>query len=1657
MDVRSPLFKHIALTLTGVLTLNPVLATAAQLAVDRGAGGNTSVGQANNGVPVVNIATPNGSGLSHNKFNDYNVGSQGLILNNSQTLTKTQLGGYVNGNANLKNGSARVILNEVTGANSTQLKGYTEVAGRSARVIVANPHGISCDGCGFINTPRVTLTTGKPVLDDGRLQRFDVDGGAIAIEGRGLNAGNVDQFDLITRSTQINAELHARELNVITGRNEVDANTLAATAKADDGREKPSLAIDSSALGGMYANTIRLVGTEKGVGVKLAGDMAASAGDIQIDANGQLNMARVAASRDINLTAQRIELGEDTYAGNKATVQASDTTVVRKSLAAGKQVEVKGGALDNAGVVEAGVKADGTLVADSRLLLGAERVTNRGQMVSHGTLDADVKTLDNNGGKLVSAGTSTLKAERLENANGQIISQKNLTITGGAVANQAGEMLAKHTLKVDGASLDNQGGTLAADNIDLALSGALDNSKGLVEATQSLTLAAGSLTNSEGRLRALSSTGSSQLQVDGLFNNNAGLVEVGNAGLKLTSASLTNQGGTLRHLGTSGFTLGLADLGQAGGRFISNGELTVDAASWTNTSELQAERLTLNIGQFTQTSSGALVSRQDIVATGGSWVNDGLIATDGALQLRLSGDYSGNGSLHSLGKLLFEAASASFGASADIRAGASAELVTTGVMSNQGSITAKDSLLAKAASLQNFGTLGSAGALRLQADALRNERGLIFSGADMALRTASLTNRLGDIYSLGALDIARDDAGSALTLVENLSGSIESRGNLDIRAARLDNRKDVFDWGLVQTAGRVDVKCYDCSGDYHNVDYIATEQFETRVLADSAASRIHSGANLTLIGGAVKNHYSTLSAGGDIRIEATTLENLGAAFATVERERTFNTGRITDGTDKRFRRAWINPYNALTEPAPMPTALERWNLVTDVQRETPLGIAAPAIIQAGGNVHIQASQPLENTAVLAHQAPQDGSGKGLDAGVGSATDTLVVRLNPQLPADTAQQAVDPLGLPGFSLPGGEHGLFQVVQNPGHNYLVETNPAFADLGRFVSSDYMLGQLGFDPDQAQRRLGDGLYEQRLIEQAVAARTGKRLLDGFKNDEEQFRYLMDNAVASKEALNLALGVGLSAEQVAALTHDIVWLEEREVNGQRVLAPVVYLAQAGDRLAPTGALMQGQNLTLIGGSSLSNSGTLRASANLDASASGILNTGLMQADQRLQLLATQSIHNAQAGVISGKDVSAVAITGDIINERSVSQQTLSGKGYAQTTSVVGKASVIEAGNDLKLQAGGDLLNVGSRLQAGGNAELKAGGDLIITSAVEEQNRLRQDKRHYWNSTQTTQHGSDVSVGGNLAASAAENLAIIASRVKAGGDVTLGAGKDITLAAAANEDSSEYRYKRSGKKVERQDSSLQQQATVIEAGGDLGVLADGNLLVMASQLKAGNEAYLYAGKQLELLAGQNTTYHLYDMKKKGSWGSKKTRRDEVTQVRAVGSQITTGGDMVLASGGDQRYQRANLQSGGGLLLDSGGAITFEAVKDLDQESHEKSKSSVVWQSSKGKGNTDETVLQSQLGARGDIIVKAVDGLSIDLKEVNQQSVSQTIDAMVQADPSMAWLKDMEQRGDVDWKRVKEVHDSFKYNNSSLGGAAAMVIAIVVAYFTAGAASGLVA
>ncbi|MAG68032.1 MAG: filamentous hemagglutinin, partial [Pseudomonadales bacterium] len=151
-------------------------------------------------------------------------------------------------------------------------------------------------------------------------------------------------------------------------------------------------------------------------------------------------------------------------------------------------------------------------------------------------------------------------------------------------------------------------------------------------------------------------------------------------------------------------------------------------------------------------------------------------------------------------------------------------------------------------------------------------------------------------------------------------------------------------------------------------------------------------------------------------------------------------------------------------------------------------------------------------------------------------------------------------------------------------------------------------------------------------------------------------------------------------------------------------------------------------------------------------------------------------------------------------------------------------------------------------------------------------------------------------------------------------------------------------------------------------------------------QAYLVAGSQLALVAAENLDHHFYEKKSEGSFGRKSFRSDTVTRVTQQGTEIETGGDLTLVSGSDQLHQASQLTSGADLTLSSGGSVVFEGVLDLHQESHEKSKSSWAWQSAKGQGNTDQTLIQSQLQAQGELIIRAAEGVQIDVREINQQN-----------------------------------------------------------------------
>ncbi|PQP06661.1 hemagglutinin [Pseudomonas frederiksbergensis] len=801
--------RGLAFLLANVMFWQPMWAQADGIVV---ATPGTSLGQAGNGVPIIQIATPNGTGLSHNQFHDYNVGTQGVILNNVANQTgATQLGGIIVGNPNLTSGvAAQTILNEVVGGSPSQLRGYTEVAGQSARVIVANPYGISCNGCGFINTPRVTLTTGKPVLDNGRLDRFQVDQGSVTIDGAGLNANNVDRFEIITRSAKINAEIQAKNLTIIAGRNDVNADSLNATARADDGSAKPQLAIDSSALGGMYAGAIKLVGTEAGVGVKLDGNLAASGGDIQLDANGHLSLAQTSAAGAVNVKAASLDARGPVYAGTAVNVQTQGNLTNQQTLAARDSIALTaGGVLTNNGVIEAGVNADTSRNATGDVSLSAQNFNNTGKSVvasrnltvntsqtlsnQGGTLSAGqttnitVGTLDNqNNGRVLSSGTLNVTANQVFNTNGVINSTGNLTSTIGQLNNSNGELTSLANATLNMASLDNVAGLVMAGRLlDITASGTINNIGGTLAGKNALTVRAQNLDNSQ--QGELSSEGQLTTRVSGLLNNqNKGLIQA-NGVMDVQATRLDNREGKISSLNTLTVSSSNAD-NRAGviradqavkllvtemdnrdkGRLESKAALTFDGNKLDNRNGgwLTASGLMSLKAKEVANDAGRISSQGDVEANIDSLSQQGgeLVAEG---HLKLSGktlDNQKNGLVASLKSLTVNVEQ---------------------VDNRGGSLSSQADMQVNGKSLNNSdgGKVLSDTTLALKVDQIINQTaGLIFSKGASTLNGIGLNNVAGKIVSQNNLVLTFDNA------MDNQQGLISSEGTLTLTAGTLDNR-----------------------------------------------------------------------------------------------------------------------------------------------------------------------------------------------------------------------------------------------------------------------------------------------------------------------------------------------------------------------------------------------------------------------------------------------------------------------------------------------------------------------------------------------------------------------------------------------------------------------------------------------------------------------------------------------------------------------------------------------------------------------------------------------------------------------------------------------------------------------------------------------------
>lgn len=713
--------------------------------------------------------------------------------------------------------------------------------------------------------------------------------------------------------------------------------------------------------------------------------------------------------------------------------------------------------------------------------------------------------------------------------------------------------------------------------------------------------------------------------------------------------------------------------------------------------------------------------------------------------------------------------------------------------------------------------------------------------------------------------------------------------------------------------------------------------------------------------GSGANDMSQILAGGALTVTGGTIVNKGL---TVDAP-TVQTGTVMhsyveahSGDDERVYQ--IAPYNLTTNSTAMLAAARQ-----------------------EGNVAVAVGNPSTGALSLG----QTGAGTQAAGGVsGSAVVNPIIQVpsnsDPGGTAGVAGATAVRTSVPNVAIPSAS--LFRTLANPSSRYLIETDPRFANYRNWLSSDYLLNNLGLDPNTTLKRLGDGFYEERLIREQVAQLTGYRYLDGFTSDDAQYAALMNAGAAFAQQYGLRVGVALTAAQMAQLTSDIVWLVEQTVtlpdgSTQRVLVPQVYVRVKPGDIDGSGALLSGSSVDMRLTGDLTNSG------------------GTIAGRQAVALSA-DNINNL-AGRITGEDVTLTART-DI--------------------NVIG--AVVDASKSLTAIAGRDI-NVVTTTR-----DSKSDTGPLARSSTDSGVNL---------SATTLDRVAGLYVtnpGGSLNVVAMRDANLIGAEIKSAGDATVVAGRDVNLGTVTTGRTDDIRWSSDNT---RKDESSQEIGTTISGAGNVSVGAGRNLTGVAATLNAGETLELSAGAKLTLVAGQNSTSSTSkDSQKDGlshSSSSADSQETSLTRTTLTGKniQLTSGDDMTLSA------IEANAES---LGIQAGGKLNLLTQKTTSAFSGSETDGDGAWVSAKSAGHKDETSQYNLFNVQN-LSIKASGGVTAQLGQ------NDALAALAQQ-PGMAWVNQLANdpafANSVEWQRVQEEHKKWAQSQTTMGPVAAIVVSVVV-------------
>ena len=1383
-----------------------------------------------NQIPLVNVTAPTNGGVSMNKYDQFNVEKQGAILNNSYVTSKTELAGYVQGNSNMVNGTAKVIVNQVTSDAPTSMNGYLEVAGEKASVVVANPNGITVNGGGFLNTEHAVLTTGRTELDGaGNLQNYRVEQGKVSIEGKGLDGKSADSVSILARTIDVNAGVWANKLNTRTGQNNIDAKNLKATALDLSSTEtKPTIGLDVAAVGGMYANHITMVGTEAGVGVNLNGIVAGTQ-SVSVDANGHLF---------VNGTLQ----------SDTSLVAKANSIQNTKTIASGEDLGLETKELTNTGHITSAknghVKVEETFTNNNTIAAGAN---TQGALTGNGSLSIEAGTIRNTDAVIVSGGTTTINSKEVHNI-------ENGRIYGGKVAIQTKVLENRKNValesKLDAAMADMKA---AEDNLEAAY--AVDTTAFTSKTEQDEYL---------NRIKELSQVYDEKLKAVKLVQEelsaHKGSTIAGREDVTIEADSILNREKSLIYSGGTMTLDGRDTLHNIGGTIEGLGKGVIRSKDYQNkNSSFTAKRVSPEIEKgLSGASNDAMLTEQE----------DQILITDKNHSERgqafkkseFSSLNSGYGANHNRGN------------TAPMPIYDAAEYVTVEQITPEEQAAGE-----KLIPVEYIGTQVPSYAYD---DPIFKEFGI----------TSMTTERP---QAAGPEQEAWD--AQFKPILASLNDKIKAHN----AKAKLHNQK---------ISGVANEKI-------DNYTIIRTKTMTSKEeVKNSTPGVVRFGGDVSFTGNGT-NENSQMVVGG-------ILSTTGAIDQVAkENQEVTNTFGTTEAS-YTYKRRW--PHKSRRRGYK-------------------------------GQVFMTPQVNKENPMSLGVSKKEDKNGKAKGEVGANHRKEVQDFLNP-FAQDSSNDASKPTaGTNILSLP--TESLYRIHPESTANYVVETDPQFTNKKAFLSSDYMYKEMKTKPENIEKRLGDGLYEQTLVRQQIVSGIGYRFLDGYTDDESQFKALMDAGITYAKQHGIVPGVALTAEQAASLTSDMIWLVKDivMVEGKpvEVIYPKVYLKQSnGLQLHNDGTLISANTLVMNAKESIRNEGVIQGKTVVLASNQDIINSGHINAD-KVGLQSDTTIH--QQGQIVGRDAVELQAKEDITfnnsTEHLTNQDVLHKTAGIAVTGNTG-VMIVSAGNDVNL--GGATIEA---LGKEGAITITAGHDInSTTDTLTAKKDMTQDGDNYLRTYRQTELGTTIEAGGNVSIGAqndikARNLTVSSDS----GAVKVIGEHDVSIENGYSEskDAFALKYKEKGllnkkeTKIKTNDeskhalmSTVSGHTVVVGANNDVTLTSSNVVSTAGTSVLAGHNVITDAAAEHTLSTASK------DVKKSGIMGAgmgimigKKQSKDNYYIDETTHKATTLGstdGKVTVQAGNIVHLTTTDIIADKGIKL-SGQDIVLDGKEDhyLSKESHE--------------------------------------------------------------------------------------------------------------------------